>query len=155
MTNGIFVRLAHDNEQKQLEALQWRASLNNAGDRVALLANPDAIVLPLEQITSGLVFVAERNGTTVGFAAVLHREDGQIELDALFVEPTLWRSGVGRALIEYCAAFAWRFGAEALHVIGNPHAQGFYMACGFEVMGRTETQFGTGLLMRSCVTAPK
>ena len=155
MTNAIFIRLALDNEQKPLEALQWRASLNNAGDRAALLANPDAIVLPLEQITSGLVFVAERHGKLVGFAALLHREDGQIELDGLFVEPGLWRSGVGRALIEYCAAFAWRSGAEALHVVGNPHALGFYTACGFEIIGRTETQFGTGLLMRSSVTAPK
>ena len=47
------VRAAVASEQKQLEALQWRASLNNAGDRDALLAHPDAIELPLEQIEGG------------------------------------------------------------------------------------------------------
>src|SRR5215467_12621578 len=106
MTKGISIRLARNGEQKELEALQWRASLNNAGDRAALLANPGAIVLPLEQINAGQVFVAECNGKVAGFAAILHREDRQIELDGLFVEPALWRNGVGRALIEYCTDFA-------------------------------------------------
>jgi len=34
------VRPAVASEQKQLEALQWRASLNIVGDRDALLAHP-------------------------------------------------------------------------------------------------------------------
>lgn len=55
----ISIRLALPVERRDLEQLQWRASLNNPGDRVALLANPDAIALPLEQIESGQVFVAE------------------------------------------------------------------------------------------------
>ena len=45
----ISIRLALPVERRDLEQLQWRASLNNPGDRVALLANPDAIALPLEQ----------------------------------------------------------------------------------------------------------
>ena len=36
-----------------LESLQWRASLGNPGDRDALLANPDAIALMIEQIAAG------------------------------------------------------------------------------------------------------
>jgi hypothetical protein len=40
----IVIRTALIGEKQQLEALQWRASLNNPGDRAALLANPDAIV---------------------------------------------------------------------------------------------------------------
>ena len=68
-----------------LESLQRRASLRNPGDRDALLANPDAIALPLEQITAGCVFVAERDGIVVGFAAVVTRVDGGVELDAVFV----------------------------------------------------------------------
>jgi hypothetical protein len=44
-------------ERSSLEALQWRASLANSGDRDALLANPDAIALPIEQIADGHVLV--------------------------------------------------------------------------------------------------
>jgi hypothetical protein len=79
MKNGISVRPVRDGEENHLEALQWRASLSRAGDRSALPANPDAIVSPLHQITPGLVFVAERSGKVSSFAALLYREDGQID----------------------------------------------------------------------------
>ena len=49
-----------------LESLQRRASLSNPGDRDALLAHPDAIVLPIEHIAEGNVFIAEGDGTVVG-----------------------------------------------------------------------------------------
>ena len=84
--NNVLIRPAILSEQKALEALQLRASLSNAGDREALLANPDAIELPLAQIAAGRVFVAERDGAIVGFAAVLPRNDRETELDGLFVE---------------------------------------------------------------------
>jgi len=148
MQNEIIVRPAVAAEQKQLEELQWRASLNNPGDREALLAHPDAIELPLEQIEQGGVFVAEVAGSTMGFAAILPREDGDFELDALFVEPSAWRQGIGRALIEHCAAAARTAGAESLHVVGNPHAEGFYSSCGFEMLGTKQMRFGVGLLMK-------
>jgi GNAT superfamily N-acetyltransferase len=148
MQNEVMVRQAVASEQKQLEALQWRASLNNPGDRDALLANPDAIELPLEQIKNGGVFVAEVAGTTMGFAAILPREDGDFDLDALFVEPGAWRQGIGRALVQHGAAAARAAGAESLHVVGNPHAEGFYTACGFQMLGTKQMRFGIGLLMK-------
>jgi N-acetylglutamate synthase-like GNAT family acetyltransferase len=148
MTNNVLIRLARVSEQKELEALQWRASLRNAGDREALLANSDAIEIPIKQIAHGQVFVAEAASLIVGFAAILSRKDGDSELDALFVEPDKWRHGVGRELIGYCTDAARANGSGALHVIGNPHAEGFYLACGFELLGSTQTRFGTGLLLR-------
>ena len=51
------IRPARTDEQKMLESIQRRASLSNPGDRDALLANPDAIALPLEQIVEGCVSV--------------------------------------------------------------------------------------------------
>ena len=142
------IREATREDQKQLEALQWRASLNNPGDRDALLAHPDAIELPLEQISGGGVFVAEVAGSVVGFAAILPRDDGDFELDALFVEPSAWRQGIGRALIAHCGVAARAAGAESLHVVGNPHAEEFYNACGFKMIGTKQMRFGTGLLMK-------
>ena len=148
MQNEVTVRPAVASEQKQLEALQWRASLNNPGDRDALLAHADAIELPLDQIRAGGVFVAEVAGATIGFAAILPRDDGDFELDALFVEPGAWRQGIGRALIEHCGAAARAAGAESLHVVGNPHAEEFYKACGFHMLGTKQMRFGVGLLMK-------
>jgi GNAT superfamily N-acetyltransferase len=144
----VSIRPARPDEQTMLESLQRRASLNNPGDRDALLANPDAIALPIEQIAEGCVFVAERDGVVAGFAAVLPRPDGGAELDALFVEPRLWKQGVGRALVEHVAEVARLRAATVLHVVGNTHAERFYISCGFRVTGTIDTRFGVGLAMR-------
>ena len=142
------IRSARPSEKRELEELQLRASLTNAGDREALLENPDAIDLPMEQIDSGDVFVMETPEGIAGFAALQPRADGNLELDGLFVEPEQRRRGVGRQLVEHCAQIALRRGAHALHVIGNPHAEAFYLSCGFTTLGRTDTRFGTGELMK-------
>ncbi len=152
MTRGPNIRLAIAEERTKLEALQFRASLKNAGDRDALLANPDAIELPLDQILRSQVFVAEQDCSLVGFAAVLDRDDGQTELDALFVEPACWRRGIARALVARCAEYGRVSGARSLYVIGNPHSAGFYTSCGFEEHGTQQTRFGIGLLMSKRIT---
>jgi GNAT superfamily N-acetyltransferase len=146
--SDVVIRPARRDEQTSLEALQRRASLANRGDRDALLANPDAIALPIDQIATGCVFVAERDGVVAGFAAVVPRPDGGAELDALFVEPHLWKHGIGRRLVEHVTDVARTRAAGFLHVIGNPHAEGFYVSCGFRVTGTVETRFGPGLAMR-------
>src|SRR5881392_1802160 len=102
MMHNVLIRPAVMSERQALESLQRRASLNNPGDREVLLANPDAIELPPDQIAAGQVFVAERDGAIVGFSAVLPREDPETDLDGLFVEPHLWGHGIGRLLVEYC-----------------------------------------------------
>jgi GNAT superfamily N-acetyltransferase len=144
----VNVRSAIASEHEALEALQRRASIRNPGDREALLANPDAIELPRQRIEAGGVFVAEAGGIVEGFAAMRSRNDGDSELDALFVEPRVWRGGIGRALVEHCCLAARSAGAMALHVDGNPHAKAFYFACGFRMIGTRRTRFGPALLMK-------
>jgi ribosomal protein S18 acetylase RimI-like enzyme len=137
-----------------LEALQLRASLMNEADRDSLLAHPDAVELPLAQIEAGRVFVAEGDGLILGFSVVLPREDGDSELDGLFVEPATWRNGIGRSLVDAAAGLAKAEGASALHVIGNWHAIGFYRSCGFELLGEAQTRFSTAAVMRKDLAAP-
>lgn len=59
VTAGPTFRLAIAPERSALEDLQRRASLIWEEDREALLAHPDAIELPIEQITTGRTMVAE------------------------------------------------------------------------------------------------
>jgi len=148
---GFTIRLALPSEKLELEQVQMRASLNNEGDRDALLAHPDAIQVPIEQIAGGRVFVSECEGVIVGFAAIESREDGESELDGLFVEPRMQRRGIAKSLIEHCAEVVRQQASTAIHVVGNPHAAEFYSACGFEMIGTTETRFGPGILMRKLV----
>src|SRR5215470_16713948 len=120
---SVSIRAARPDEHTALEALQRRASLSNERDRDALLAHPDAIALPIEQIVGGCVFVAETDGIVAGFAALVPRSDGGAELDALFVEPHLWKRGIGRRLVDHIADVARTSAATFLHVVGNPHAE--------------------------------
>jgi len=144
----VAIRWASEDERADLIELQRRAALGNPGDREALLTNPDAIELPVEHIAAGAVRVAELDRRVVGFSVVVQRDDGDAELDGLFVEPRIWKSGIGRALVEDAASQALKSGAKAIHVVGNPRAEGFYEAVGFVTYGHFETRFGPGLLMR-------
>jgi GNAT superfamily N-acetyltransferase len=144
-------RLAVPAERSALEELQRRASLIWEEDRDALLANPDAIELPVEQITSGRTVVAESVGQVLGFAVVLPREDGDAELDGLFVEPTYWRHGIGRALLGQVERMATADGAANLWVTANTRALGFYDSCGFVTVGEVATRFRPAPKMRKSI----
>ena len=139
--DALQIRLARADEREALEELQRRAStaLADYGDQ--LLANPDAIALPADQLALGQVLVAEVDEQCAGFAAVVGGE-----LDGLFVEPHLWKRGIGSALIEAAAHEARRRGL-ALTVTANPTARGFYEKCGFAFEGEVPTRFGPGLRM--------
>jgi GNAT superfamily N-acetyltransferase len=147
------LRGARPEEREALEALQRRASLHLPDYRQALLDNPDAIDLPAEQIADGRVLVAETDGVVTGFAVTLPRDDGDAELDGLFVEPELWKGGVGRALVVAASDQARAEGARGLHVVANPTALGFYRRCGFEDHGVTDTRFGPAPIMRRSLTS--
>jgi len=141
----LTIRLARPEEREELEALQRRASLALDEYREQLTAEPDAIQLPIEQIERGEVIVAELDERLAGFAAVLI-EDDSAELDGLFVEPELWRRGIGAILVGASVHTARRRGM-AMMVIANPSARGFYEKCGFTVEGEAETRFGPALRM--------
>lgn len=151
MTAHPTFRLAVPAERSALEDLQRRASLIWEEDRDALLANPDAIELPLEQITDGRTIVAENVGELLGFAVVLRRDDGDAELDGLFVDPAQWRHGIGRALLEHAERIATSDGAAILWVTANTRALEFYGACGFVTVGEVATRFRPAPRMRKTI----
>jgi GNAT superfamily N-acetyltransferase len=151
VTAHLTFRLAVPAERRALEDLQRRASLMWEEDRDALLANPDAIELPVEQITDGRTIVAENVGELLGFAVVLRRDDGDAELDGLFVDPAQWRHGVGRALLEQAESIATSDGAASLWVTANTRALGFYGACGFVTVGEVATRFRPAPRMRKTI----
>ena len=137
----LSIRLAKPDEREELEELQRRASLALPDYREQLLSHPDAIHLPPAQVANGQVLVAELDGRVAGFAAVVGGE-----LDGLFVEPDLWRRGIGAALVDAATHQARRKGL-ALTVIANPTARDFYESCGFSLEGETQTRFGPALRM--------
>jgi GNAT superfamily N-acetyltransferase len=139
--DALVIRLARPEEREELEALQRRASLALADYRDQIDAHPDAIHLPPAQIANGQVLVAELDERIAGFVAVVGGE-----LDGLFVEPAMWRRGIGRALVDEATHEARQRGL-ALTVVANPAARQFYESCGFSLEGETQTRFGAALRM--------
>jgi len=146
LNTNVLVRPARADEMKALGALQLRASLAYGDLREELLGLPEAGIVPDDQLPHAIV--AEIDGRIAGFAVVLPREDGGAELDGLFVEPKLWRTGLGKCLVEASFELARDRGAPFMNVIANRRALGFYDACGFEIVGETMTLFEPAPVMR-------
>src|SRR5215469_5973065 len=117
------------------------ASLSNAGDRGNLLAHPEFLVLGPDGLAEGRTYVAEENGSVVGFATWA-QAGGTIELEDLFVDPGWRRRGIATALVSRIVDILRARGVQCLEVTANPHAQGFYGAAGFIDCGVAETNFG-------------
>jgi GNAT superfamily N-acetyltransferase len=88
-------------------------------------------------------FVAELDGEVVGFASVgRSREedaDNEGELYAIYLLPSCWDRGIGRALLERAEESMRTFGFERaiLWVMeGNERGERFYRAGGWECDGR-------------------
>ena len=118
-----------------------RASLSNAGDRAALLAHPEHLIIGPEALDEGRTHVAEENGSVVGFATWADIA-GVVELEDLFVDPDWTRRGIATALVNRIADIVRARGVERLEVTANPHAMGFYTAVGFTRCGVASTEFG-------------
>ncbi|MCC7267944.1 MAG: GNAT family N-acetyltransferase [Caulobacteraceae bacterium] len=147
----IRIRPARLDEQGLLEELQLRASLVWEDTREDLLANPEVVELPAQQIEDGYVFVAERDGVVAGFGVLLPIDGQEPGLDGLFVEPEDFGGGVGRALVAEAVRRTRAMGAPGLKVVANLNARGFYDACGFEPLREVPTRFAPALIMRLAV----
>ena len=88
------------------------------------------------------IWVAEREGRIVAWAAVLPPQDGSCELDDLWVEPASMGSGVGRALFQHAAARARELGARSLRWEAEPNAVGFYERMGAATVGSATSSWG-------------
>jgi len=84
-------------------------------------------------------FVLEGSGHVIGFYALERRSSTEIELDALFVEPTFIGQGFGRRLIDHAKSVAASLGAEQLTIQGDPNAERFYHAAGGVLTGTRES----------------
>ena len=118
-----------------------RASLSNAGDRDNLLAHPEHLILGPEGLAEGRTYVAEEDGSVVGFATWAEA-GGTVELEDLFVDPGWRRRGIATALVSRIVDVLRARGVQCLEVTANPHAQEFYNAAGFIDSGTASTDFG-------------
>jgi GNAT superfamily N-acetyltransferase len=144
---SVLVRTAAPADLPELQRIYRAASLSNRGDREALLANPEFLVLAGDGVEAGRTRVAcADDGRLLGFASTVAATaggaDGELELEDLFVDPAWMRRGVARLLVQDAVRTARDGGFSRISVTGNPHALAFYLAVGFVEVGRQDTALG-------------
>lgn len=94
-------------------------------------------------------WVAERDGTIVGFAGIGPSRDPVDpsigELDTIAIDPSQWRTGVGRALISQALHFLSADGyakAVVWTLARYPQGAGFYRATGWRLTGTVRSGGG-------------
>lgn len=145
----IIIRKATLREYDSVRSLYLRASLSNAATRDELMAHPEVLVFSSDAIAQERLFAAESGNCLVGFASVAVSESGNAELEDLFVEPDVWRRGVGRALVTFCTDHARLRGAKMISVVAAEETKRLYERCGFSVIGTDQTALGPALKLRA------
>jgi ribosomal protein S18 acetylase RimI-like enzyme len=95
-----------------------------------------------------VVLVATTSETLVGFCSLLPSRDADAapqigEIAAIYVDPLVWRSGIGRSLVEatLAASLPRGFAELTLWVLtDNAAARAFYESCGFAADGHTKVE---------------
>ena len=135
------IRRAAIEEAEALTALTHRAKAAWGYDEAFMTAARQTLKIEPATIAEGLVWVAEgQRRRPIGVAALKRTDDPEvIELDALFVEPDVQRSGAGEALMARVSDIARSLGASVLRIEADPNATAFYERQGAVRIGKTET----------------
>jgi GNAT superfamily N-acetyltransferase len=104
-----------------------------------------AIDLSPKWFASAHAFVAETEGSAVGWAGILPPEGGVCVLEHLWVEPARIRRGVGSRLFRHAAGRARELGASVMEWEAEPNALGFYSRMGGEPLRTTTSEWGREL----------
>lgn len=137
---GSVIRRARPSEASALSDLALRSKGHWGYDAAFLAACREDLTLSPEDIS-------DDDGTPTGYYRLLPLDNGAVDLDALFVEPSAIGRGVGRQLWRHAIATATAMGCSELVIQSDPHAEGFYLAMGAQRTGASESTVTPGRLL--------
>ncbi|MDE3000057.1 MAG: GNAT family N-acetyltransferase [Gemmatimonadota bacterium] len=85
-------------------------------------------------------YVIEESGRVIGFYILQPRSTSEVELTFLFVEPVEIGRGNGGRLMRHAISTASNLEFRTMHIQGDPHADGFYLAMGARKIGTRRSQ---------------
>lgn len=125
------LRPANPSEADALTDLCLRSKAVWGYDAAFMAACRVELTLTAHDFERSRIQVAVADGRIVGMAQ-LTVDGATAEIDKLFVEPTLLRSGAGRLLFGWCIEAARAAGATEITVVGDPGAAAFYRRMGMK-----------------------
>jgi GNAT superfamily N-acetyltransferase len=125
----LALRPARPEEGPALTELCLRSKAVWGYDDAFMQACRKELTLTPAAIMASQVQVAELDGRLAGIAEVKSGGD-KAQLQKLFVEPAMLRTGTGRKLLDWAKATARAAGARALVIEADPDAAEFYRRMG-------------------------
>jgi N-acetylglutamate synthase-like GNAT family acetyltransferase len=125
----LALRPARPEEGPALTELCLRSKAIWGYDDAFMQACRRELTLTPASIMASQVQVAELDGRLAGMAEVKSSCD-TAQLEKLFVEPAMLRTGTGRKLLDWAKATARAAGATALVIEADPDAAEFYRRMG-------------------------
>ena len=139
--SSCVIRPAKPDEAELLSALALRSKAYWGYTDEFMAACHDELTYTPEQICAPqfTFYVCAIDDSIIGFHALQRLSANNMELEALFVEPSHIGKGIGRKLIEHAKDHARQLGASSLVIQGDPNARKFYLAAGAVHSGSRES----------------
>lgn len=133
----VRLREPHPDEAANLSDIGWRAKAHWGYAESFMQACRDELTVSPASLTDPSEYwrLAEVDGRIAGYVGVVPESAAMAEVEALFVEPGLIGSGIGRRLFLAAADAAKARGYTCLVIQSDPEAAGFYEKMGAKRVG--------------------
>ncbi|HWQ07785.1 MAG TPA: GNAT family N-acetyltransferase [Holophaga sp.] len=139
----IRIRPALPSDPEALSDLAARSEAHWGDDPAFLAAFREHYRVTGEYLARNKVFVAEEEGSILGFYALADGAEG-LELDYMYLEPSLLGRGLGRRLWEHMADYCRAAGTPTVHLVCSPGPKAFYLRMGAVEAGAAESLVAPG-----------
>ncbi len=130
------IRPARPDEAAYLTELTMRSKAHWGYDADFLAACRPGLTITADYIASHPVYVADDDGTIIGFYSLAEEIPGQqVELDFLFIAPEAIGKGAGKRLWQHAVTNARRHGYCLMSIVADPNAEAFYRHMGAVTVG--------------------
>jgi GNAT superfamily N-acetyltransferase len=137
--SAVSIRPARVEECGQLTAIAHAAKRHWSYPEEWIALWRDDLTWRADRFETEQILVAELAEQVAGFAAI-RIDNGDAELEGLWVDPAWMGRGVGRALLAAVIDAAAAAGAGSIIIVSDPHAVGFYERAGARQTGWIESQ---------------
>jgi GNAT superfamily N-acetyltransferase len=141
---ALTIRPGQASDSLALSEIALRAKAYWPYDEQFIQDCADDLRISPERASSGLIFVAEEDGTIVGFYG-FGSDDSNPEMTHLFVSPEKIGKGFGKKLWNEAIAFAKSRRWDSFEILADPYAtEKFYQPMGCRKIGEIESSVRPG-----------
>jgi GNAT superfamily N-acetyltransferase len=152
-TSSANIRPAQPEEAPLLTALALESKAYWGYDAAFMAACRAELTVTPAQIAAQPTYVLEERASVLGFYMLDRERVPLVELDFFFVAPPAIGRGYGRQLFKHAVTTALGYGDETMLIQSDPNAEGFYRACGAQLISYTPSASIVGRMLPTLTLA--